>query len=450
MAIVDNRKPITNSFATGPPTRWSLGRLLPIVLLLWAITDIGLRFLPENWIRIEPIQVATRLPGRHSPFAPNLKLQVNTVVGEQALLANLPPTEDMPPLKFSTDQLGFRLTPGATDEEQPQVFVFKGDSFTFGGSLSDEDTFASALERQLGVRVYNAGKFFTDVDGLKELDWLMGQFKATHPTVICVYLESHKHRFLASYNSDLKAGAIPNGVLGHVGSRVLGAARYASYRDTALFSLRRYSAWWNISPLKILCVRGYKRLYNGDVLPNESRDKLTVRRLPNQEVLLLDPEKVQNFSTRTDEEITTRTADYMGWMRDQLAARGIDYWVVLLPDKESVYAAQIMNRPNAENGSESTYLNYLNQLEGELARRNVKTVNALTILRRTASEDWTTGNLSYFREDHHWNPRGVVRVAIAVTNALRADGWQARNYDAAPQLRASGGDNSTDSHASGQ
>jgi hypothetical protein len=426
MAIVGKEKPISiDPRFSGPPTRWSLGRLFPIVLLLWALTDIGLRFLPEDWIRIEPIQVATRLPGRHSPFAPNLNLRVNKVVGEQALLANLAPTEKMPALKFSTDQLGFRLTPGLTREQPPRVFVFKGDSFTFGGSLSDEDTFASALEGQLGVRVYNAGKFFTDVDGLKELNWLMGRLNAKHPTVICVYLESHKRRFLASYLSDVKAGATPSGWMGRIGSSLLGATRYTDYRDSALYGVRRYRAWWNISPVKILCIRAYKRLYNGEILPNEPRDRVTVRRLPNNEIVLLDPDKVQNYYTVPDEEIISRTGDYMEWMRDEFKAQGIDYWVVLLPDKESVYASQIMNLPSELTSNASSHLNYLNQLEIELASRGVKSVNALTVLRRTASEDWATGNLSYFREDHHWNPRGVARVATALTTALRAEGWRA-------------------------
>jgi hypothetical protein len=63
-------------------------------------------------------------------------------------------------------------------------------------------------------------------------------------------------------------------------------------------------------------------------------------------------------------------------------------------------------------------------MESELARRGIKVVNALTVLRRTASEDWKTGNLSFFREDHHWNPRGVEQVATAVSAALLKDGWR--------------------------
>lgn len=416
-----------------PPTRWSLGRLIPIILLLWAMADVGFRFLPEQWFRIQPIQVATRLPGRYSPFIPNLKLRVNNYVGEQALLANLPPTEKVPQLSFSTDRLGFRETPGLEDEKLPQVFVFKGDSFTFGGSLSDEDTFASVLEQRLGVRVYNAGKFFTDVDGLKELNWLMEEFKAKRPTVICVYLESHKRRFLASFDSDVKKTDKASGLMGRVGSKLLGTQRYAEYKDSALFGWRRYSAWWNISPLEIICIRGYKHLYNGRFFPNESAHKIEVRYLPNDEPILFDPDKVQNYATLPDEKITTKTAEYMEWMRNQLAAKDINFWVLLLPDKESVYGPQITNSP--ETGIDNNNI-YLNRIESELARRGIKVVNALTVLRRTASEDWKTGNLSYFREDHHWNPRGVEQVATAVTAALLKDGWRATSDDGQPTSSA--------------
>jgi hypothetical protein len=401
------------------PARWGLGRLVPIVLLLWAIADLGFRFMPEPWFRIEPVQVATRLPGRYSPFVPNLKLRVDHSVGEQALLANLPPTETIPPLSFSTDELGFRVTPSETAGGSPQVIVFKGDSFTFGGSLSDEDTFASALTDQLGVGVYNGGKFFTDADGVKELDWLIHQLRPEHLTVVCVYLESHKRRFLSSFDTDLKKTSDRNGLFGRVGAKVLGA-RFVEYKDSILFRVRRYSAWWNISPLKIVCIRAHKTLYQGQLLPNESLHKIEVHRLPNNAPILLDPDKVRNLSAPEDEKLMKRTADYMAWMRDYFAARNVDFWVLLLPDKESVYSTQILNAPEPEAGKDNAYLD---RLAGELARHHVRNVNALTVLQRTASEDWSTGNLSYYREDHHWNPRGVARVAGAMAEALRRDGW---------------------------
>jgi hypothetical protein len=111
----------------------------------------------------------------------------------------------------------------------------------------------------------------------------------------------------------------------------------------------------------------------------------------------------------------------MAWMRDYFAARNVDFWVLLLPDKESVYATQIMNLKESGAGKDDAYLD---RLAGELVSHRVKNINALTVLQRTASEDWSTGDLSYYREDHHWNPRGVARVAGAMADALRRDGWR--------------------------
>jgi hypothetical protein len=401
--------------ADSPPSRWSIGRLVPLALLLWCLFDLSLRFLPEDWLRIEPVQVATRLPERYSPFTPNLRLREVDGVGEQALMGNLAPTEVLPPMSFTTDANGFRATPQPNDGA-PQVFVFKGDSFTFGGSLSDEETFPAALARQLGVAVYNAGRFFTDDDGVKDLDHLMRRSGGEHVTVVCLYLESHEHRFLSSYASDAGKTAMTGGLAGRAGTSLLGTEKYIAARQYLQYVERRYGAWWGISPLKIASIRTYKRFYDGRFLPNESRGRVEIRQLPNGQRILLNPEKVRNDGSQPDPVLVRRTVEYFDWMNKFFQQRNVDFVALLLPDKETVYRAQL-----ALPAEDSTFLD---SLEKELRSRNIRTLNALTVLRRTADEDWMTGKLSYYREDHHWNPRGVERVATALADTIRGSGSQ--------------------------
>jgi SGNH hydrolase-like domain, acetyltransferase AlgX len=401
--------------ADSPPSRWSIGRLVPLALLLWCLFDLGLRFLPEDWLRIEPVQVATRLPERYSPFTANLRLRVLDGVGEQALMGNLAPTEVLPPMYFTTDANGFRATPQPNDGA-PQVFVFKGDSFTFGGSLSDEDTFPAALARQLGVAVYNAGRFFTDDDGVKDLDHLIRRSGGERVTVVCIYLESHENRFLSSYASDAGKTALTGGLAGRAGTSLLGAEKYIAARQYLHYLERRYGAWWRISPLKIASIRAYKRFYDGRFLPNESRGRVEIRQLPNGQRILLNPEKVRSDESQLDPRLVRRTVEYFDWMNKFYQQRRVDFVALLLPDKETVYGPQL-SLPAA--GS-----SFLDSLEKELTSRNIRTLNALTVLRRTADEDWMTGKLSYYREDHHWNPRGVERVATALADTMRGSGSQ--------------------------
>jgi hypothetical protein len=63
---------------------------------------------------------------------------------------------------------------------------------------------------------------------------------------------------------------------------------------------------------------------------------------------------------------------------------------------------------------------YLDRLEAELRRRGIDVLNGLPVLRPFAAQDLSRAQLSYYREDHHWTPLGVQRIAAALIPALRA------------------------------
>ena len=154
---------------------WSIGRLAPAVLVAWLFLDIALRFAPPDWLALRPILVAVRFPKPHAPFEPNHRLYTARFVGEAALQANLPTRERRQPIRFSTDHLGFRLNPYIESNDPPQVIVWRGGSFAYGASLSDEETFAAQFTLASGLTVYNAGRFHLDRDWLPELDWLLAR-----------------------------------------------------------------------------------------------------------------------------------------------------------------------------------------------------------------------------------------------------------------------------------
>src|SRR5262245_58980320 len=94
-----------------PPHWWSIGRLAPLLIAAWVCVDAVPRFLPLDWLQLNPWQIAQRQPGPHSPFHPDLRSLTWKYVGGEAILGNLPPTETRSPVVFSTDHLGFRATP---------------------------------------------------------------------------------------------------------------------------------------------------------------------------------------------------------------------------------------------------------------------------------------------------------------------------------------------------
>src|ERR1035438_4367427 len=75
-------------------------------LILWLALDILPRFLPVSWLHILPEHVATRRPGKFTPFIPNLTIRYDPWIGETAMTGNLQPMETRTALTFSTDSLG--------------------------------------------------------------------------------------------------------------------------------------------------------------------------------------------------------------------------------------------------------------------------------------------------------------------------------------------------------
>lgn len=391
-----------------PPSRWSVGTLIPLTIVAWAALDLGLRFVPMGWLNLYPYQIATRHPGRYSPFGPNLRLRQERPIGELALMANLAPTETRGPIRFTTDALGFRATPSAPPGKNVRILLMEGDSFTFGAGLSDDETFPELLSRGLNASAYNAGRFYTDPERLTELDWLLARLPRGPLTVVYVLLEP--------FDLDLDR-RYDGGAIDRLGARTLGAA-YFEAKDELRYLRRWWQLWWGVSPLKILATRAWKTLCDDRILPNEYRKNVEERRLPDGRRFLLEHKNVERYLKPPDPGAVRKTAAYLAWLRDEVRARDADFWVLLVPEGVSVYGPWLLGKelPQVAEG-----LPYFDYLERELSRRRLKVVNGLAVLRKSAAREIETGELSYYREDHHWNPNGVRKISEALAGALRAD-----------------------------
>jgi hypothetical protein len=369
---------------------------------------MGLRFLPLDWLKLHPYQIVTRTPGRYAPFAPNAAIEQPPHSGELAVMGNVRPSEIRPALRFSTDALGFRANPPGTPQSF-RVLAMEGDSFTFGAGLSDEDTFPAVLSRDLGAGVYNGGRFFTDPERPVEIDWLRERLAPPPSTVLYILLERFDLSLDIRYDQG-RIDRIAGGVLGDT---------YYSVKDEMRFARRWWQLWSAVSPLGVLSTRAWKTVSNDRILPNEYRVKVVERTLPDGRRFLVEQRNYERFANPPDARQAGETAEYMAWLRSEMRQRGLNFWVVLVPEASTVYGKWLFGhqqRPVAPGG-----LQYLDYLERELGKRGVKTVNGLTVLRGFAERDVAGGELSFFREDHHWSPAGVRRIAAAVSEALRND-----------------------------
>lgn len=375
------------------PGRWGVGRLVPLTLAFWAVLDIVPRFGPLEWLQLDPVQIAHRAPGRYSPFHANLQLK-GPYVGAEARLANVPPQEFRDPVVFTTDSRGFRFSPFAA-KEPATVMVFGGFSFTFGSALSDGETFPSRLGSILGVRAYNAGRFQQDPETNEELDWLLDQLHRTVKTAVYIYADA------APDKPDRPRSEAPE-----------------PWTDRMQSYARRYTRGWRlVSPLEILSIRFHRALIDGHFLPSEANDKVAVTHLPNGSRVLLWINEIEAWDA-PPLSTASGQADFLASWRDTLKRRGIDMSVLLVPTKTEVYAPTLLQREPA------TKQSFLNVFELELKRRAVPVLNGLKELRRSAASDIRDGNLSFYRDDSHWNPRGVSILAEETASLLRENGWQ--------------------------
>jgi hypothetical protein len=264
----------------------------------------------------------------------------------------------------------------------------------------------------MGVPVYNAGRFATDPERLVEMDWLLARVHNGPLTVIYILQELP----LPSLDKrhDQKA-------YDKIGRALLGADTYTPIKEDLRYAKRFAELWGRISPLRIMTIRADKALNDDRLLPNAYRKNVVERILPNNERFLLDHEHLANYLNPPDDEAVRKAAQYLARLRSEFTRRGLDFWVLMLPEAVSVYGPWLF-KEETERFRREGRMPLHDRLERALAQEHVPAVNGLAVLRSSAEQDVLSGRLSYYRDDHHWNIQGVTRLATAMAARLRQTG----------------------------
>lgn len=387
---------------SAPPRRWGLGRLAPLVLALWLALDLALRWLPYAWFDPHPIDLATARPGPHSYFTPNYERVFGEWEGDAAREANLPPTERRTAYSITIDSLGFRRNPFASAGEPPDVLFLHGRSFLVGAALSDAETLPAAFTRASGLDAYNGA----GANSLKDVDWLLERLPGRPRLAVLVLLEDDR----------LKTPVLEEPLSAqeemHPALEPLTDVPFEWFKDAR----RSLLHWGAISPLKTLASRFIKSVSDDRILPNEGRLGGRQLRLPDGRSMLFRRYEVRPAQVGRTDDDAERMVDYVEWWRDQLALRGMDSWVLLMPSRYTVYG------PWLESGEAREGIlrmeEFVNRLSRQIRARGIPTVNALPIYRSSVEEQLETGELLFYREDNHWNARGVEIIAETLADSL--------------------------------
>ena len=393
LAATDDR-----NISTSYPFRRYLLVLLGLPVLL-CFTDIAFRFLPVHWLHVLPEHEATRRPPAHATFIPNLHIHYDPWVGETATTANQKPTETRPAIEFSTDDVGFRLTPGVSVHDKVAAVFANGASFSYGGGLSDDETFPAVFSKKTGLAMYNGGRFFWDGVTLEETDWLLDHLGNPHAAVVLLYWEDQD---LAPYQLDG-----PVSQMDKFGPKILGPQRYSAFKHEYKGAFRQEQAFWFLSPMEICSTRALKFLSNDVILPNAYKDAALKMQLPDGKSILMLKEEVNRVINQPDDAMVERNVAYFVHFQQHLAEHGNAMYVMVMPNKYTLYGP-LLHAPGA-----AVALPYVDRVEASMNAKGIKTLNVLHLLQPYVEADVTKDQMSYYREDHHWTPLGVRRIVDA-------------------------------------
>ena len=352
------------------------------------------------------------LPSGDSPFRSNQHHVSALQPGDLSLLGGVEPTEWLGPFSFTTDELGFRKTPGVTPQNA-RVLAVGGRSFLYGAALSDDQTLAATLTRAIGLPVYDGGRYYQDPDDLPNVFNLLSKLPRVDRVVILVLERMDLQPENLARNLPPSPGPISNlwhrfGLPENIHTAL--RRRHSRMREQYHWLLRRWNRFKDVSILLRIAGRlqmaGQK---TGLLIPQqEPQTQLHVLR-DGQRLLALSSD-TERLANPPDEATLNQTADAVQQWCVLLDRRRYKTTVVLVPDKLTVYAP-LLRHPPRNAGL------YLSRLDGALRQRGLDVINPAAAMREQTSFD--TQRHTYYLDDTHWTPFGVRVVADLICESIR-------------------------------
>lgn len=384
----------------------SRGRVpvIPLLLaLLWLGLGVGdwfMRFQWFGWHRNFVVRAAAPpaadQPARAVTNGPSQGGDLSRLIGIRAAAARY--EQGRPAATNFVDASGFRNTPPVLDR-YPVVVV--GDSYAAAGPRGD-DVLAARLASDLAVPVYNHA-----VDGRGTFWALVRFFASAHfrgrePRVLVwpvIEREIAGVYFLGGLSQVLTAQPPSNAPAARAAridwAQLAPRALKRSLPNTSAYSLAAGKVWNRLRHSLL------GRL-NPAVVPSAS-DAAGGPMLFYAEALA-----AQRWSDEVRD--LPRLQEAFARLAGLARARGIEPLIVLVPDKERVYAASLPAGVRA-----SVRPSVLPEVEARLRSAGIRVVNLLPAFESAAGR----GELLFWRDDTHWNPDGIRLAARTIAPEVR-------------------------------
>jgi hypothetical protein len=382
-----------NGTTTNPASIWSIGRLLPRLMLFFFLLDLVLRFVPLGPLTFRAWEAVPRhYPNAVGPFIPNKHYHRDNSYGVVAGIGNLPGLRHYHSVDFTTDAYGFH-NPPALAKDNP-IGIVIGDSFAVGSELPEDQSLSAQLTQRFGGYFYNAGS--PQPLHLRSLEAVAQRIGLHHGLVVFEFLESRALQDPPSATPDGARGAAQSFFF-----RALGQ-EWTDRLGTPLNELHS-------SPLQAISAKLEKKIQDDVLLPNSFAPFVIQEKLRNGEPIVFLPAE---FKTPTDpRKAADRWAAYFAWYSAQLRNDGLDLVILLVPSRATIYAP-LLSQPRNVSVSRAT----LSNLASALQNAGVRTVSLEPRFARDAAVLLDQKKYLYFLDDTHWNGNGTAVAADEIFN----------------------------------
>jgi hypothetical protein len=377
-----------------------IGRLIPWTIALGLALDAGTRMIPIDMFTFRAWEALVVSRGPTGPFEPD-RVYVNPLsYGDLARPQRYSRLRHHHLEYFSTDPWGFRNTVSESNDQRVD-WLLVGDSFGVSSGVRDANNLASQLARWSGERVYNASSY--DPLPLNDIQFTSERLGMREGTVIYEFMERQQMPTVATF------GAVRIFTNGPPAAKRSMSERYRVWKKDATISRLNILAGWgwdsvvtmvaskpsagNVQQPTDLPTASYQ-LANGATMLFYVGD-IDITRDPNRRI----------------------TADYLVWLKSELAKLNLRLVVLLVPTKFSVYGPLVTDA-NAVRPSGVP----LQRLADDLNAHDVFAVNVTETLRKQAADDLHRNEYVYFVDDTHWSERGIAAAAQALVEASRERG----------------------------
>lgn len=379
------------SKTNNPAAVWSIGRLLPRLMLFLFLLDLLLRFVPLDALTFRAWEaMLRRYPNAVGPFIPNKHYHREDSYGGVASIGNLPALRHYHAADFTSDAYGFHNPPQLAQSDPIGVVI--GDSFAVGSELPEDESLSAQLTKRFGGYFYNAGA--PQPLHLRSLQAVARRLRLNHGVVVFEFLESRALQEPPAATLDGGRGALQGFFFRSLGP---------DWTDRLGTSLNQLHA----SPLQALSIKLEKRIQNNSILPNSFANLVIQEKLRNGEPIVFLPAE---FKSPGNPVMAVQAwAQYLSWYAAELQKDNLELTVLLVPNRTTVYAPLLAEPRDISRARETLW-----QLALALDRARVTNISLERRFSRDAAALLGQRKYLYLLDDTHWSGIGTAAATDEV------------------------------------